>query len=138
MMMCISGVSDFEALTALAIELNPDAERQERMVRGADWAYARRLDKRRPSELAQGLAGPILEPPRPYSHGRRFIPAWLAAERERCMWSDRDDSPEKVADHWKHGEAYSADPSLLLREAIRRKPAAHEWEPLTDLTGCDV
>lgn len=34
------------------------------------------------------LLGVPFEPPRPYSHGRRFIPAWLAAERACAMALD--------------------------------------------------
>lgn len=83
MMMCIGGVIDFEAQLTASVERFAvgSVEDLERRVRGGDYCYARfYMDK-----LHHDYWIEPLEPSRPYSHGRRFIPEWLAAERERSM-----------------------------------------------------
>lgn len=80
MMMCIGSVSDFEAQIHAAHALNElSAEERELAGRSLDWLVARECDSH------GNCFGMPIEPSHPYSHGRRFIPAWLAAERERCM-----------------------------------------------------
>lgn len=68
----------------------------ERGVRWNDWLYARRYQDSEEGKLGHVCLPPV-EPKRPYSHGRRFIPAWLAADRELCMWSD---DGMKAVDVW--------------------------------------
>lgn len=83
MMMCISGVTDFEAQLTASVErfAQGPADERELRIRSGDWLYCRYyMDTLKPDFWIEPL-----EPPRPYSHGRRFIPAWLVAERERCM-----------------------------------------------------
>ena len=87
MMMCISGVSDFEAQidrSADRFMRGRSAEEAELVTRSWDWLYARQYV----DGSFDRLAPAAVEPSRPYSNGRRFIPAWLAAERERCMAMD--------------------------------------------------
>jgi hypothetical protein len=83
MMMCIGGVSDFEAqMVEPPFGHASSGDYVELKTRSIAWEEARRCD-------AHGNCfGMPTEPSRPYSHGRRFIPARLAAERERCMAKD--------------------------------------------------
>lgn len=84
MMMCIGGLSDFEAQidrSADRFMRGRSAEEAELVTRSWDWLYMRQhvdgsLNRAAPAAV---------EPPRPYSHGRRFIPAWLIADREFYM-----------------------------------------------------
>lgn len=111
MMMCIGSVSDFEAqLTVSAEQLAwpGTAEERERRLRGTDWLYDRRADN------GWSIFQPPVDPSLPYSHGRRFVPAWLSADREISMafwtWTQQD-----VAVHLEHGQSLQKDPSILSR-----------------------
>lgn len=85
MMMCIGGSADFEAQMLASVEHYSkwrSAADLELAERSATWLRAR---KHADFGWGLGLCLRRVEPPRPDSYGRRFIPAWLASERERCM-----------------------------------------------------
>lgn len=84
MMMCIGSVRDFEAQIDRSVDRfmrGRSAEEAELVTRSWDWLYARQYV----DGSFDRLAPAAVEPSRPYSNGRRFIPAWLAEERELSM-----------------------------------------------------
>lgn len=129
MMMCIGSVSDFEAQMAPQRQTAEDIELAER---SSDWIWARCYA----DDPALAFDRSPTEPRRPYSHGRRFIPAWLAAERARCMWSDDGATAADVWQFmWNSTVVLDKDPSVMrMYDDCAEDPA----EPLTDNTGCDV
>jgi hypothetical protein len=84
MMMHIGNVSDFEAQLTASVErlTQMSPEDLELETRRLDWLHARDLDYF--GHGIESLMRPV-EPQRPYSYGRRFIPDWLAVEREFYM-----------------------------------------------------